>query len=309
MKHLTDIKKEYLKGHMKKAAYIRRIYNIHSVLFEYAEFIKNTDISNITIEDNSVVMTSRFTGARFLCAPHDRRIAPIETLNFGGYETEEFFVLLKLLKKDSVIFDIGANIGWYSIPIGKLFPRSRIYAFEPIPTTHSYLKKNIGLNHLSNISAYKFGFSNEKKTIRFYYYPEGSGNASEANLTKSKHIKRVSCPLRTIDDFTREKKCSVDVVKCDVEGAELLVFQGGKKTVQRDKPIILCEILRKWTKQFHYNPNEIIALFSSIGYKCFTIHDSSLVEFGRMDERTKETNFIFLHTVKHAGEIRKLKKK
>ena len=299
MKQLHVIKNEYSLGRMKKSTYIRRMYSIHSVLFEYAKFIKETDISELTIQDNSVIMTSRLSGARFLCAENDRRIAPIETINFGGYETEEFTIFRKLIHKKSVIFDIGANIGWYSLMLAKLLPSLQIYAFEPIPTKYSYLIKNIGINHVSNVHAYNFGFSDKKMKIPFYYYPEGSGNASAVNLSRSTHSKTFYCPVRTIDDFVLENKIKIDVIKCDVEGAELLVFQGGSQIIQRDKPIIFSEILRKWSKQFHYHPNEIISLLQSYGYTCFIEHNGKLRNFSAVDERTKESNFFFLHGMKH----------
>ena len=54
------------------------------------------------------------------------------------------------------------------------------------------------------------------------------------NDVKTKNVKKVSCLVRTIDDFAREKNCTVDLIKCDVEGAELSVFQGGIKTIEKD---------------------------------------------------------------------------
>jgi FkbM family methyltransferase len=308
MKNLMELKKKYSLGKIKKATYIRQMYDIHSMLFEYAQFIKDTDVAEINLSDNSVIMTSRFSGARFYCVPNDRRVAPIEALNFGGYETEEFSIFLKLLQKDSVVFDIGANIGWYSVTIGKLCPQLQIYAFEPIKKTYEYLKKNITLNKPVNIKPYNFGFSDRKQRLTFYYYPEGSGNASSVNLTKADHAIKLQCDVKTIDDFVQKLQCRVDVIKCDVEGAELLVFQGGLKVLNRDKPVVFSEILRKWSAKFKYDPNEIITLFNNTGYQCFSIKNKVLKRFNAMDENTQESNFFFLHTIKHEKIINQLVK-
>ena len=98
---------------------------------------------------------------------------------------------------------------------------------------------------------------------------------------------------------------TVDFIKCDVEGAELLVFKGGLNTIKRDKPIIFSEILRKWSAMFNYDPNEIFDLFKSEGYLAFTVNTNVLLPFCRMDESTVETNFFFLHAEKHRDLILK----
>ena len=77
------------------------------------------------------------------------------------------------------------------------------------------------------MTACNFGFSNSSGEFTFYYYPEGSGNASSANLTGRDDIEEFQCKARTLDDYTAETHARVDFIKCDVEGAELLVFQAG----------------------------------------------------------------------------------
>lgn len=100
----------------------------------------------------------------------------------------------------------------------------------------------------------------------------------------------------------------VDFIKCDVEGAELLAFQGAKETLQRDKPIVFTEMLRKWAAKFNYHPNEIIMLFSTFGYRCFYADGEALKELLVMTDETLETNFFFLHCEKHEQVINKLLK-
>jgi hypothetical protein len=118
-------------------------------------------------------------------------------------------------------------------------------------------------------------------------------------------VQTFQCQVRTLDSFTAETGTRVDFIKCDVEGAELLVFQGGIETIRRDKPVVLSEILRKWSAKFNYDPNEIFALFREIGYQVYTAHGGKLVEFGLMDENTIPTNYFFLHPEKHAELVRR----
>lgn len=112
--------------------------------------------------------------------------------------------------------------------------------------------------------------------------------------------------MRTLDDFLVQVQNPVNFIKCDVEGAELLVFQGGLRTMARDQPIIFSEILRKRSAKFSCRPNEIFELFRVQGYRAFTVEGDSLKEFGTMDQSTVETNFFFLHAQKHAQHIQRL---
>lgn len=304
MKSLKKLKTDYKKGLIIKADYIQEMYKIHQYLFDYSEFIKKTDIKKIKIEDSSVIMTSRASGVKIICPKYDQRIAPMEILNFDNYEKVELEMVLRLMKNGGVFFDVGANIGWYTVNICKLMKDIKVFAFEPIPQTFIYLKKNLEINGIKNVKIYNFGLSDEEKTLTFYYYREGSGNASSANLSASRHVIKIPCLVKKIDDFVEGKKIKIDFIKCDVEGAELFVFRGGIKTINKDKPIISVEMLRKWTAPFNYHPNDTIKLLGNIGYNCYTIINSRLRGFKKMDEQTVETNFIFLHKKKHLKEIR-----
>ena len=300
---LKLLEKEYINGKIDKHDYIRRMHDVHKVLFEYSNFIKNKDIKKIEIYDGNVTMTTRENEIKLLCDKYDHRIVPLEILNFNFYEKDEIDFILKLIKENSTILDIGANIGWYSLKIAKNVKNVEIIAFEPIPKTFEYLKKNIDLNHVSNVKTFNYGLSDEEKNISFYYYPEGSCNASAANLSRRNDIDKIICKLTTLDKFAADRNLSVDFIKCDVEGSELFVFKGGIKTIERDKPIIFTELLRKWAAEFDYHPNNVISLLKKNGYLCFTIKNRNLKEITEINENTVETNFLFLNHEKHSDLI------
>jgi FkbM family methyltransferase len=297
MKNKID---KFKNGLLDKHAFIKMMFDEHhSQLFEYSDILKKTNIQKIEIRDEEVIMTTRDRGVKMICSKGDYRTAPIDILNFFDYEKEETSMLENLVSNGDNFIDIGANIGWYSINIGVARRAAKIFSFEPIPNTYNNLIKNISINAVSNIQTYNFGFSNIAGEFPFYYYPEGSGNASSANLTERNDIEIVQCKVRTLDDFSTDKKLQVDFIKCDVEGAELLVFQGGMQTLEKNLPIIFAEILRKWSNKFNYDPNEIFILFKKLGYQAFTVKGPILVKFEEMNESTVETNFFFLHKEKH----------
>ncbi len=303
---LGDIQKKYLAKEISKPDYIQQMHAVHTTLFDYSTWLPQTDIASITIQDGEVTMTSRESGIKIVVDRDDKRIAPIEILNFMNYEKHDADMILGLVENGDGVLDIGANIGWYSNTLAKRKPACRILAFEPIPKTFAYLKRNLELNAIKNVEAFNHGFSNEAKELTFYYYPGGSGNASAARLADDAGVVEVKAKVLPLDTFMRDLDFKVDFIKCDVEGAELLVFQGAMETLKKHQPIVFSEMLRKWSAKFDYHPNQIIALFAGLGYRCFAENDGKLKEFVTMTDETAETNFFFMHSQKHAAKIQRL---
>lgn len=324
---IEDTVYRFLQVKTSKADYIEEMYKKHhSKLFEYSNFISNSNISKIEILDGQVIMTTRNVGAKFICPIGDHRVAPIEILNFLDYEKAVGITIDCLVKDGDNFFDIGANMGWYSVNLALTRPEVGLYCFEPIPQTYKLLEQNLELNGIDGVKTHNFGLSDVPGEFDLFFYKEGSGNASLANLTNREDVERITCRVVTLDNFTEMTSARVDFIKCDVEGAEFKVFKGGLKTISRDMPIVLSEILRKWSRSHGYEPNEIFNLFNSLGYRAFTVLDFSppqssdpqiqeepiesnqytgplMQEFFSMDESTEHTNFFFLHRDKHQDLI------
>lgn len=300
---LFEIKAAYEARTLNKQQYISAMHLQHSQLFEYGEFLKKTEIGRIEISDGCVILEARKSGIKILCDQADQRIAPIETLNFGAYEPEDSAMLFRLLEDGLNIFDIGANVGWYSLHFAKAFPHATVHAFEPIPATFGYLQSNLALNQATRIHPHNFGFSDREGELIFYFDPCGSGGASAMDLQGAGVAHKVTCKIERLDNFVARTGTQVDFIKCDVEGAELLALTGGIETLRKFKPIVFAEMLRKWAAKFNYHPNQIIELMAGLGYRCFVGRSGKLVEFKVMDENTVETNFFFLHGGAHIAKI------
>jgi FkbM family methyltransferase len=304
---IEDIRQQFRDGKLSKADYIEAMYKqFHSVLYGYQDYLEATDIERIEISKDEVVFTAATSGIKMLGLRADRRIAPIEILNFGRYEPEETDLLLKMLKPNSVIFDVGANAGWISILLSKKILNSVVYAFEPIQSTYRLLCRNVELNNCRNISCFNYGLSDCEQEIDFYYSSLGSGAASLRPVLNEEDNEKVTSKVYRLDALPSKVDRSVDFIKCDVEGAELLVFRGGIKLLERDKPIIFAEMLRKWSAKYGYHPNDIITLLAGIGYQCFVVFKEGMKIFCSVDENTVETNYFFLHPQKHKEIIDEL---
>ena len=87
--------------------------------------------------------------------------------------------------------------------------------------------------------------SNKKGEFIFYYYIEGSGNASSINLTERENIKTIQCKVITLDEYTEENKIRVDFIKCDVEGAELNGLLGMRRLIERNRPSLCISVYHR----------------------------------------------------------------
>ncbi|KYJ86643.1 FkbM family methyltransferase [Sulfurovum riftiae] len=303
---ISELEHKFFDEKVDKASYISEMYTFHDILFQYSEFIKNRDIQNIEITDGSVIMTSRELGIKIVCNRYDERIAPIEILNFKNYEKSDSDMIYYLVKDGNTVFDIGGNVGWYAIGLYKAKNNVDIHTFEPIPSTYESLVCNAKMNG-AKIKINNFGLSNKKEDLTFYFHKEGSVNASAALMNEDRENIEVKCQVDTLDNYFKEHKLQdLDFIKCDVEGAELFAFQGGMKTIEKYKPIVFTEMLRKWSAKFNYHPNEIISIFKALGYICYYVVDNKLQEIKIMTDDTIETNFFFLHAIKHKEYIQEL---
>jgi FkbM family methyltransferase len=309
---IEEIKELYKSGQISKGEFIDRMYELHKVLFDYSFSLNDTEIAKIEIEDNKVILSSRATkyhkgGIKFYCDNIDKRITPLEAFNFGNYEASDSNMLYRIIEKDYTIFDIGGNIGWYTNHVASMLTKGIVYAFEPIPETFQKLGNNVALNGFKNIRINNFPLSDKSGPLTFYYTPLMPGAASAANITNSENIQKIECTTRTLDSYVAETNITrVDFIKCDVEGAELLVFKGAIETIKKYKPIIFTEMLRKWAAKFNYHPNDIVRLFEELGYSCFTADEGGLKAFSLVDEQTEETNFFFFHKTVHGKKMENL---
>jgi len=307
---LVEKKEEYKNGGIEKHQYMEEMFNIHKYLFEYPSLINDSPISKIEITKKQVIFTINNDSESVLlcCDRRDAYSIPMTFIDLSEFETEENNMILSLIKPGDVVFDIGANIGWYTISIFLKHKGTTVFSFEPIESSFQYLKKNLTLNNLNTDNIFNFGLSDQNNTVKFYFDIECATASSMANLREDEKTTIVECEVRKLDDFVScmPSLGRLDFIKCDVEGSELFVFKGALDTIKKFKPIILSEMLRKWSKKFNYHPNDIIIFFAEIGYECFVVNQNKLKKIECVTEDTTETNYLFLDKNKHIKLLSKM---
>lgn len=297
------IREDHKNGKMTRIEFWEAMKNKHQNLIDAHELLSKTELKAIEIRKNEILVVTD-DGVRMIWDPSEVRSVPSVLVNYEKHEEDIAKHLLKASEGKDVVFDIGANYGFYAMHFAQRINTSGvIHAFEPIRSTFDILLKNLEHNrHLaSRVVPHCLGLGASEHTAVFYY-PEysGSGAASQRELHPHEKNNIVEARINTLD---RMYKCAnlrkLDLLKIDVEGAELFVLQGGIETINHHKPIIFAEMLRKWAKPFGYHPNEVIQLLKQIGYECWTFFDGQIIPFATMDEETTQTNFMFTHPKYH----------
>ena len=159
--------------------------------------------------------------------------------SLGTHEEELTDKLVSLLKPSSVFYDIGANVGYYSIIASQIVEGGEVYAFEPIPASRTLMNEHIDINNISNVNVLSYGVSDEIKKVSFTNSSHLSANSYilEGDTPNDGDMLEVECI--SIDSGISEKGFKPpSIIKIDVEGAEFDVLKGAKETIKKYKPII-----------------------------------------------------------------------
>ncbi len=290
------LKQRYINNEISKSEFIKLMYEQHASLFEYSSYLKSTEIDEISISNRGVIFTLN-NGIKLQAIERDYRVIPIEILNFSSYEEKYWNYALQRLYHPKCIIDIGANIGYFTLYCNRILNQSdcQYYCLEPIPETFKYLKNNLHLNNITNAIACNIGLSDTEQEMLINYNSSNCGSSSLMNIIDHKTTSKILCKFTTLDNFVDTYNIRrVDLIKCDVEGAEKLVFEGGGGVLLKDQPIIYCEMLRKWTAKFNYHPNDIINKLNGYGYHCYALNIDQIRPIKTVNENTTETNYLFI---------------
>ena len=174
----------------------------------------------------------------------------------------ELYHALRFIRADSVILDVGANIGYYSMMIASaLGGRCEIHAFEPAEETHARLTRNIALNGLTCIRAHRVGLADVPGWARIL---RPAGNSGAAYLEGGGR----ETPVSTLDHFVREQALRrVDFIKIDVEGLEERVLRGASEVLSRHRPMLLVELQPLTLQRAGSSVSRLLELLDAQGYE------------------------------------------
>ena len=200
----------------------------------------------------------------------DMRHLPISHAHLGGIafgvlETSVQEALIRHLAPGGVLYDIGANVGFFSLLGARLAgPEGHVYALDPAPDNAAAIRHNAALNGLHNVSVIAKAASAAPGTGQLQVVDDQSWSklAEYGEHPLTEQILNVE--LVAVDDLVAAGEARPPtVVKIDVEGAELAVLEGMRATIDAYRPAIICEL--------HDTHREFLAAMAARGYRVINL--------------------------------------
>lgn len=209
----------------------------------------------------------------------------------SGFEAISRELWMQLALDASVVFDIGANTGLYSLFASLVNNKSDIHAFEPIIRNAQKLRYNIGINNMKNIQIVEAAISSTDGTTMIYQPDTDVSTTStlDAETARDRQMDMNATEVTTyrIDSYIRKNNIAkVDLIKIDVEGFEVPVFEGMADILKTMQPTILAEI------RVEENGSKIMELLQGCDYLFFDIDEKTTPR--QVDEISRSSNNNFL---------------
>ena len=227
-------------------------------------------------------------------------IAPTGTIGCAGayvcslYEYEDMSFLLHFLREGDLFFDVGANIGWFTV-LAASERRCRVVAFEPIPKTFSSLKTNVALNEIEELVTLRnVGVGKEEGMLAFT-----SDKDVENCVAVSVDDVTIQVPVATLDiqvTVASKEDSSLPnypiAVKIDVEGFETSVLAGAERILDnKELRVLLVELVGHGVK-YGFDENALRRQLNDKGFQAYT-YDPRRRELRYVgDDTTQNTLFI-----------------
>jgi len=165
----------------------------------------------------------------------------------GCFEPNELALLARLVRSGDTVVDVGANVGLYTLAAARLVGgEGRVIAIEPSSRERAALEHNVRLNNLAGVTIDGRALGSRAGTVvlRLAEARHGGQNTLGEPVYEGVHLSgSEEVAMTTLDDLVEETGLgAISVVKIDVEGAEHEVLLGGRRCLDRFRPVILMEL-------------------------------------------------------------------
>jgi FkbM family methyltransferase len=202
---------------------------------------------------------------------------------YGPSSFEYTTIFKELIKKIDCFYDIGANIGYYTLLACAENNEIKVYSFEPATGAYTYLKKNISLNNFDHrVVLEKFALTDSNQNMTFHevindkyrftkHILSGESHASTKELSRETQSYEVSGI--TLDEYySQVNSRPPGLIKIDTEGSEYNILKGGEEVISTHYPIIICEIL------YDFNEEKIESIMNQFDYEFYMFKENRLVK-------------------------------
>jgi FkbM family methyltransferase len=207
---------------------------------------------------------------------HDGTIRPIAD------KDDAWFAYL--VKSAHTVFDIGANIGYTGLLANVFGKPKNMVLVDPNPLALSSAATNMIMNGLSANCKFISAFVSDKISEKVKFYTVGRGAAGSIYPNHAKSAMKLNSwywvPTTTIDDLCNTLEVAPDLIKIDVEGAELMVLEGARQTCKLHNSAFMVELHSNADLPMAKNADNILAWCRAVGYTMWYLKEGKVLESG-----------------------------
>lgn len=192
---------------------------------------------------------------------------------FRVYELEETELVKTFVRPGMTVFDIGANLGYYTLLFSVLVGnRGHVVAFEPAPANHLLLLRNVEANSAANVMVLKSAVAAEEGEVTLTLSSDNYGGHNIGEFDDLTHGESVTVACTTVDATAAQLDVRPDFIKMDIEGAEVRALRGMRKTLTENEHVLLmCEFNPQALKNCDATPEEFVRYLEGMGFRFYRI--------------------------------------
>jgi FkbM family methyltransferase len=206
-------------------------------------------------------------------------------------DLSDFLLIRKYLKPGMNVIDAGAHLGVFSLVAAKaVAPDGKVFAFEPVPKFAAKVRRNALANGLTNVEVIELGLSDTQGTAICFDYASGT---SLFRKQDAKPSTKWEVRLTTLDTWAEQSEItSIDLIKIDVEGAEIPMLRGAEKLIRLNKPVLLVEMNPANQSLGGHSCEELFESLVKLGYRSILVRAGELFPCDRYYSPEKANEFV-----------------
>jgi FkbM family methyltransferase len=213
----------------------------------------------------------------------------------GYYDIPSLKVFRRLLKSGMTFVDVGTHVGQYSLVASTLVgPAGAVHSFEPQPDTFDLLKHNIDNNRITNVHLNRCALSETTRAVPLYIARPDNMGQSSLRRPDNYSGTAVTVPCITLDAYVQERGIRrIDLIKIDVEGAEIGVLRGARTCLSGDpKPSLMIEFWEPFQREYGTSCEEMASFLRAHGYDLFWITETGLSPYSGTESTAHTFNVL-----------------
>ena len=219
----------------------------------------------------------------------------IYTIQWDKKEND-FFHFIKLIPENTLVLDIGANIGIMSVILCRKIKNIEVYSFEPVPVNSLILNRILSFFKIKNIKVFNYALGNEDKKAEMFMpvlnsvKMQGLSHVVHHSIQESKIGEKFKTEMKKLDNVPELAVLGkrISAIKIDVENFEYYVLDGAREIIKKHKPVIYIEL---WENDNRYKCFDLI---KNLGYKIYVVFGEEIKEYEPAIHHTQ--NFLFIHS-------------